>query len=198
MTETTATTTSLRAAILAALTTIPVGDHDDPEGYAARAPHTTHGPGGHQYRYDCALCQGETDTLTDAVMAAIGEQALDRVAYEAELNAWHQRESADAAAGSYALRSETAERRVAELEAELAEHPRGRALGHQQERDRLRERIADALDQRAATYDQPDIWPPGSQSPDAIGARAMHHAYKTAAGLVRAGLIPGDDTEQEH
>lgn len=57
----------LRARILAALTTTPTKH----ETGRAR-PFDTHGT---EHRYDgtCALCRGEADTLTDAVMAVLDE-----------------------------------------------------------------------------------------------------------------------------
>ena len=61
------------------------------------------------------------------------------------------------------------------------------------ERDGLRERIAVGCDKLAEFYDHPDIWPEGSQHPDALAAHAMRHAYRTAARLIRAGGIPEDE-----
>jgi hypothetical protein len=65
-------TDDLRARILEALNTAPCADiRDDPEAAARHSsrPHTRHDK--HQYHAFCALCSGEADTLTDAVMAEI-------------------------------------------------------------------------------------------------------------------------------
>jgi len=64
-------------------------------------------------------CNLITQVVLDALAPAIGQ-------LQAELAAWQERESADAAAGSYALRAETAEaerndlhRRIADARAEI-------------------------------------------------------------------------------
>jgi hypothetical protein len=63
----------LRAAILTALTTTPATHAAD----RAR-PLDTHGT---EHRYDgtCALCRGEADTLTDAVLNVIDEKVVEQV-----------------------------------------------------------------------------------------------------------------------
>lgn len=62
----------LRARILEALVTAPsAGVYDDAEGAAEHTsrPHRRHDK--HNYHAFCALCQGEAETLADAVMAVV-------------------------------------------------------------------------------------------------------------------------------
>lgn len=58
---------------------------------------------------------------------------------------------------------------------------------------RIRGQVADELDESAGAYD-PAIWRPDSPHPDAIAARAMRHAYTTAARLTRRGTTDDEDT----
>lgn len=60
-----------------------------------------------------------------------------------------------------------------------------------------RERIAAALDQAAGFYDHPEIWPEDSMHPEAVAARAMRHAYRAAARMIRGRMLPGDDAEPQ-
>lgn len=48
----------------------------------------------------------------------------------------------------------------------------------------LRERIAAAVEAIAANYPE-DVFPPDSDSRDAIGGTAMRHAYRNAARVIR-------------
>jgi hypothetical protein len=67
MTTDTDTAPDLRDAILAALTTTPARRHAND----VERPCAVHGTE-HRYNATCALCCGEADTLTDAVITALG------------------------------------------------------------------------------------------------------------------------------
>jgi hypothetical protein len=52
-----------------------------------------------------------------------------------------------------------------------------------------RERIAAQIEAYAANYPE-DVFPPGSDSRDAIGGTAMRHAYSNAARMIREESTP--------
>jgi len=56
-----------------------------------------------------------------------------------------------------------------------------------------REQFAAQVEAIAANYPE-DVFPPDSESRDAIGGTAMRHAYRNAARWIREDW-PGDDTE---
>lgn len=59
----------LRDQIAAALRTTSV--NDGPLAMNPDDPQDHHGPGGHRYYAWCALCQGNVDQLTDALMSVV-------------------------------------------------------------------------------------------------------------------------------
>ena len=65
----------LRARILEALNTAVVPElRDDPEALASHEQYPWRRHNRHKFHIWCALCQGEAETLADAVMAAIGPE----------------------------------------------------------------------------------------------------------------------------
>ena len=100
----TALTADLRARILEALNTAPASFvRDDPESAAAHASRPWRRHDRHHYDGGCALCRGEADTLTDAVMAVVQLALADGTnaprgdwsAAWAELNGYVQEACAD-------------------------------------------------------------------------------------------------------
>jgi hypothetical protein len=63
------------------------------------------------------------------------------------------------------------------------------------ERERVAERIARHVEDFAGNYPE-DVFPPGSDSRDAISGTAMRHAYLNAARSIREDWPVQDEEEQ--
>lgn len=82
------TTTDLRSRILEALNTAPAAFvQAEPDGTDRRRDRPWWRHDEHRTDGECALCRGEAETLTDAVLAAIGDQAVEHVADQFMSNA---------------------------------------------------------------------------------------------------------------
>lgn len=115
-----------------ALRTTPATGHTHKPGQEKWDHHPLPGEQGHRYTYTCALCRGDIDALTDAVMAVADAQLAEQAAIDTQVMEKADRECDEHIAAGRAFRQ------LAEQAQAWGEQHRDRANRYRARVDRVR------------------------------------------------------------